>query len=209
MFVNYWDTDTPTLLLHVTVTVTRIPCILLVGHRYTSLLDTVISYIDIIVTWMLDTLLSRVHTSLLHMLTTRVYMHVLFLSYCHMTHRAYYTDYCFMLPYPCYMIVSGYWYGYSLTGLESCWYAIYGIPHLLFPFPVILSRFPLYCSMLSTELRSCYHVTHIMYCICSCYIVCVTYQIIKLTWVWGRLDGWLDLIGWCTGSILFSHCRGR
>ena len=36
-----------------------------------------------------------------------------------------------------------------------------------------------------------------------------TYQIIKLIGVWGRLDGWLDLIGWCTGSILFSHCRGR
>ena len=67
--------------------------------------------------------------------------------------------------------------------------------------PVILfllycSRFPLYCSMLSTELRSCYHVTYIMYCICSCYIVYFKYQIIKITWVWGRLDGWLDLIGW-------------
>ena len=73
---------------------------------------------------------------------------------------------------------------------------------------IYCSRFPLYCSMLSTELRSCYHVTRIMYCICSCYIVYLTYQIIKLTWVWGRLDGWLDLIGWCTGSILFSHCRG-
>jgi len=49
-----------------------------------------------------------------------------------------------------------------------------GIPHLLFPFPVILfmlycSRFPLYCSLLSTELRSSYHVTRIMYCIYSLY----------------------------------------
>jgi len=30
------------------------------------------------------------------------------------------------------------------TGLESCWYAICGLPHLLIPFPVIL--FPLYWS---------------------------------------------------------------
>ena len=56
-------------------------------------------------------------------------------------------------------------------------------------FPLYCSRFPLYCSMLSIELRSCYHVTHIMYCICSRYIVYLTYQIIKLTGVWGRLDG--------------------
>ena len=87
-----------------------------------------------------------------------------------------------------------------VTGHESCWYAICGIPHLLFPFPVIVfplycSCFPLYCSILSTELRSCDHVTRIIYCNYSCYIVYLTYQIIKLTWVWGRLDGWLDLIG--------------
>ena len=56
-------------------------------------------------------------------------------------------------------------------------------------FPLYCSRFPLYCSMLSTELRSCYHVTRIMYCICSCYIGYLTYQIIMITGVWGRLDG--------------------
>ena len=37
----------------------------------------------------------------------------------------------------------------------------YIVPVILFPFPVIL--FPLYCSILSTELRSSYHVTRIMY----------------------------------------------
>ena len=68
----------------------------------------------------------------------------------------------------------------------------YIVPVILFLFPVILFplycfRFPLYCSMLSTELRSSYHVTRIMYCIYSCYIVYLTYQIIKLTWVWGDL----------------------
>jgi len=92
------------------------------------------------------------------------------------------------------------------TGHESWWYAICGLPHLLFLFPVILfmlycSRFSLYCSMLSTELWSSYHVTRIMYSSCS-YIVYLTYQIIMITWVWGRLDGWLDHIGWMSGSIV-------
>ena len=71
-------------------------------------------YIDIIVTWMLDTLLSHLHPSLLHMLTTRVYMYVLFPSYCHMTHRAPYMYYCSLLSLnSSYMIVSCYWYWYS------------------------------------------------------------------------------------------------
>ena len=69
-------------------------------------------------------------------------------------------------------------------------------------FPLYCSSFPLYGSMLSTELWSSYHVTHIMYCMCSCYSVYVTYQIIKIIWVWGRLDGWLDHIGWMFGSIV-------
>ena len=78
----------------------------------------------------------------------------------------------------------------------------YIVPVILFM--LYCSRYPLYCSTLSTELWSSYHVTRIMYCMCSCYSVYLTYQIIKLTWVWGRLDGWLDLIGWCTGSILLK-----
>jgi len=62
------------------------------------------------------------------------------------------------------------------TGHESCWYAICGFPHLLIPlywsryivpvilFPIYCSRFPLYCSTLSTELWSSYRVTRTMYC---------------------------------------------
>ena len=56
-------------------------------------------YIDIIVTWMLDTLLSHAYTSLVHMLTSRVCMHVLFLSSCH--HCTYHVYYCSMVPYFC------------------------------------------------------------------------------------------------------------
>jgi len=90
------------------------------------------------------------------------------------------------------------------TGHESCWYAICGIPHLLFPFPVIL--FPLYCSRLSTELMSCYHVTRIMYCICSCYLVYLTHKDhLGMGETWRlirsyRVDVWIH----CS-----SHCRGR
>ena len=110
------------------------------------------------------------HASLLHILTAQVYMHVLVLSSCHMDHRAYYMYFCSIFPYSCYMIDSCYNdMDIPDTGHESCWYAICGLPHLLFMFPVILfmlycSWFPLYCSMLSTELWSSYHVTCIMYC---------------------------------------------
>ena len=72
-------------------------------------ISTACHIIVIIITWMLDTQLSHVHTALLHMLTARVYMHVLFLSSCHMDSRAYYMYYCSMLSlYSCYMLVSRY-----------------------------------------------------------------------------------------------------
>ena len=170
---------------------------------------------------MLHTQLSHVHTSLLHLLTVRVYMHVLLLSSRH--HCPYYMYYCFILPYSCYMIVSCYcihviWLfpvtdmDIPVTGHESCWYAICGIPHLLFPFPVILfplycSRFPLYCSMLSTELRSSYHVTRIMYLFLWHCILDIsdhkanlgigeTWRLIRSY----RVDVWIHCL---------SHCRGR
>ena len=185
--------------------------------------DTSHSYFVFMSHWYIYTcttsLILVTQTTLLHMLTAQVYMHVWFLYSWYMDPRSYYMYYCSMFPYSWYMIVSCYWYGFTDTGHESCWYAICGIPHLLlycsrYIVPIILfslycSRFPLYCSTLSTELRSSYHVTRIIYSSCSCYIVYMTYQIIKLTGVCGRLDGWLALIGWCTGSILFSHCRGR
>jgi len=88
----------------------------------------------------------------------------------------------------------------------------YIVPVILFP--SYCSRFRVYCSC---DIVLCYQQSSrpvIMLpvsctVICSCYIRYLTYQIIMITGVWGRLDGWLDLIGWCTGSILFSHCRGR
>jgi len=77
---------------------------------------------------------------------------------------------------------------------------------------IYCSRFLLYCSRyivpVSRYIVLCYQQSSgpvIMLpvsCICSCDIVYLTYQIIKLTWVWGRLDGWLDHIGWMSGSIV-------
>jgi len=68
-----------------------------------------------------------------------------------------------------------------VTGHASCWYVICGNPTSIVPvsryivhvilFMVNCSWFPLYCSTLSTELRSSYHVTRIMYSSCSCYII--------------------------------------
>ena len=158
-------------------------CYTFMFHRYTDIpmhgLPHAILLIVIIVTWILD-------ISLLH-------MHVWFLYSCHMDPRSYYM-YChvtvFML-YECFLLLI--WL-FPILDMRAIDMQYVEIPHLLFPFPVILfslycSRFPLYCSMLSTELWSSYHVTRIMYYICSCYIVYLTYQIIKLTGVWGRLDG--------------------
>ena len=157
-------------------------------------------YIVIIVTWILG------------ISVTHAYMASL--SSCHMDHCAYT---CIIVP--CYPI----WLfpvtdmDIPDTGHESCWYAICGIPHLLFPFPLYCSRyivpvilfpFPviLFYAINRAQVQlTCYRI---MYCICSCYIEYLTYQIIKLTWVWGRLDGWLDLIGWCTGSILLVPLQG-
>ena len=65
-------------------------------YSYTNSLDNVITYIGIIVTWMLDTQLYHVYTSLLHIFTAPIYMHVLFLYSCHIDHRSYCMYYCCM-----------------------------------------------------------------------------------------------------------------
>ena len=69
-------------------------------------------------------------------------------------------------------------------------------------FSLYCSRFLLYCFMLSTELRSSYHVTRIMYCILD-----ISYHKENLgmgeTWRLTRsyrVDVWIHCL---------SHCRGR
>ena len=188
---------------HVTTldTVTRILCTLLflihvpLVHGYTNSQNTVNSYIVIIVTWMLGTQLYHVYTSLLH-------MHILFLYSCHMDHRSYCISYCCMyipvfLLYDCFR----YWY----------WFFRYWIRELLIcdvwnPTSIV-SRFPLSCFMLSTELKFGYRVTCIMYYSCSWYpvhIQCIKYKMgLGETW-WltrsCRVDIWIHYL---------SHCWGR
>ena len=107
----------------------------------------------------------------------------LFLSY---APRSYYMYYCAMLPLLIWIFPLLDMRAVDMRYVES--YIDCDIVPVIV-FPLYCSRFPLYCSMLSTELWSSYHVTRIMYCMRSCYSVYLTYQIIKLTWVWGRLDG--------------------
>ena len=82
-----------------------------------------------------------------------------------------------------------------ITGSVSCWYAMCGIPHLLFPFPVIL----FYAINKAQVLLSCdlYHV-----------LTLYTLNIINITWGWGRLDGWLDLIWWMYWIHIVSPTAG-
>jgi len=116
-------------------------------------------------------------------------LHVLLLYSWHMDPRACYMYYYSMLLDSCYTIVSYYGYGYSWywtcerlicdmwESHISCsrfpvYYSWYLVHDILFMW--YCSRFPLHGAMLSTELRSNYHVTRIMYSSCSCYIVYLT-----------------------------------
>ena len=177
---------------------TSTACCDLLIYWYTRTLDTIIlywypRYIDALITVITCTLTETLHgytnarTTAFHVYISLLHMHVIFLYPCYTciygvsilviwspVHIS-----CIIVP--CYRIHVIWLFPVTDmdipdTGHESCWYVICGLPHLLFPFPVILfmlycSRFPLYCSMLSTELRSSYHVTRIIYCIYSCYIV--------------------------------------
>jgi len=147
----YTDTDTLPLLLHViespvrgyvnTVdTITWILCTLLflihvpLVHGYTNSQTIVISYIVIIVTWMLDTQLYHVYTSLSH-------MHVLFLYSCHMDHRSYYMSYYCMyihvfLLHDCFPLLDTWAVDMRCVELSATWIsateATFKIPHLLY-----------------------------------------------------------------------------
>ena len=132
------------------------------------------------------------------------------------------TDYCSMLPYSCYMLVSRDYYCYA-----RYWILLFLLLIWIFPlldmravdtwyveshiycsrFLLYCSRFPLYCSMLSTELRSSYHVTRIMYLFLWHCILDIsdhkanldmgeTWRLIRSY----RVDVWIHCL---------SHCRGR
>ena len=138
------------------------------------------------------------HFILCHVYILLLYLHIMFTYHCYtcmlclhitVTHAcivSLFVSYGYSIIVPCSRIHDIWLLPVTdmdilVTGHESCWYAICGIPHLLlycsrYIVPIILfslycSRFPLYCSTLSTELRSRCHVIPIMYSNCSCYIV--------------------------------------
>ena len=126
----------PGLLLHIYV-----PLV----HGYTNARTTAFQIIVIIVTGSLG--MSQLH------------MHVWFLYSCHMDPRAYYMYYCSMLsPYSCYMIISRSDIDIPVTGHMSCWYAMCGIPHLLFLFPVIV-----FCAINRAHVMLSCYMYHILY----------------------------------------------
>ena len=123
-------------------------------YRYTNLLDT-----------SFHILVSSLHGCSVHSyilfvyhcyMYSLVYMHVLFLYSCHVDHRSYCMYYCCMyLPvFPLHKY-SRYWIHELL--ICDVWNPT-----------SIVSRFPLSCFMLSTELISCYHVICTMYYTCTC-----------------------------------------
>ena len=152
MFVNHWYTET---LLH------WIPLHGYSVHSYFMFLHH--CYID-----------------------TPVYMHWLSMYACYMDHGLYYCSwiflysrynmtYCYMSNPFCILVTWLFPVLISTFPLLNTWVVDmrYMESHIYCShFPLYCSCFPLYCSMLSTELRSrsYYHVTCIMYCICSCNI---------------------------------------
>ena len=108
-------------------------------HEYNNAQTTAFHIIVIIITWILG-------ISMLH-------MHAWFLYSCHMDHRSYCMSYsCILVTwlFPVTVI------DIPVTGYMSSWYAMCGIPHLLFP----VSRYRDLCYQQS----SCYVIVlHVPY----------------------------------------------
>jgi len=106
-------------------------------YRYTNSLDTVISYIGIIVTWMLDTQLYHVHISLLHIFTG---IHALIVSI-FLSYGSPYILHVLLLHVSSCIPVTWLFPVIDIDILiiryMSCWYAMCRIPHLLY----IVSRY--------------------------------------------------------------------
>jgi len=113
-----------------------------------------------------------------------------------------YMDYCYMgipvIPlhdcFPLLILI------YIVIGHECCWYVMYGIKcHVdLKPRgPPLESHIYSFLFPVSYYQQSSCHVIvlHVPYTVLVPDILC-NLNIIEIAWIWGRLDGWLDLIGW-------------
>jgi len=88
-----------------------------------------------------------------------------------------------------------------VIGHECCWYALCGTKchvdlshggHLYNPTSLVF-RFLFSCFMISTKLMSYYRIVPrtVIFLDTLCRL-----NIIKITWGWERLDGWLGLVEW-------------
>ena len=143
---------------------------------------------------MLGTQLYHIYTSLLH-------MRVLFLCSCHMDHHSYCMSYCCMyipvfLLHDCFpllicLLLDTWAVDMRCVKLSATWISATGatsrIPHLLY----IVSRY-----LVSWYQQSSYPII-VLIVPCSILVLTTlcTLNIMNITWGWGRLDGWLDLIG--------------
>ena len=154
-------------------------------YGYTISLYTVSAHIYIIVPLILDAQLLHVLTPLLYKLTG---LHVL-IVYVFLLHRPWFI--LLLHGYSCipvtwlFLVTDNY---IPVTRYVSSWYAMCGISHLLFP----VSRHLILCYQHSSCPVIMLHVSCTVLVLATLY----TLNIIKITWGWGRLDGWLDLIGW-------------
>ena len=81
-----------------------------------------------------------------------------------------------------------------VTGYESCWYTMCGIPYLLFL---------VFCYLVSCYQQSSCPVI-VLHVSCTVLVpdTLCTLNVLHITWGWGRHDGWLDLVGWMSRSIV-------
>ena len=157
--------------------------------------------IVIIDTWILGTQLYHVYTSLLH-------LHVWFLYSCYMDHRSYCMSYYCMyihvfllndcFPLLMFLLLDIWAVDMRCVELSATWIQATGatskIQHLLIP----ASRYLVICYQQSSSPVIMLHV--------PCTILVLAMQcslnIMNITWGWGRLDDWLSLVGWISGSIV-------
>ena len=143
------------------------------------------SYIVIIAIWLLG-------ISLWH-------IYVWFLYSCHMDHRSYCMSNCCM--YILIFQLHDYFplLIFSLLDTRAVDMRCVESHIYCFPFPVILFH-----AINRAQVMVSYYMYHVPYL----FLLYCIMKDNKENLGMGRLDGWLGLVGWLSGSIV-SHCRGR
>ena len=173
-------------------------------HGYTHSRNTAFYIIVIIVTWMLGTQLCHVYTSLFR-------MYILFLYSCHMDHCLYCMYIQVFLLHDCFPLLifpllDTWAADMRCVELSATWIQATGatsrIPHLLFPFPVIL----FYAINRTQVLLSCY-LYHALYLFLLRCALEMKYNKVNL----GMGETWRLIRSYRVDVLdpyCYSHCRG-